>query len=1382
MEVFTKKRDENLNEPPVIPVKPTTGSAPRQPPLLENSSDYTVWKFKVVAYLRKVPASEQFDYLVSYLSDEATKRAIVNGFAADNTLAQNWKILDDCFSTPVDPQQAAIRFLSRHQTPGENPMDYFNSLQQMAVQAFPCLDATGRDELIKSRFVEGLLSSTLKEHCLLNPPTDINSLKRVTFRFMAAEQLKSPLDMHQPTAMAVMQPTKASRPLNPQRISNVTRSSHWNSSRRQFNPTEKKWRPTNSYHGRQSECPYCRRFGKNAKKCGHNRFGNTSKPYIFHLSSYANHVRPITIKARVQGIDIEVLLDTGASVSLIKSEFLGRLNRKVQQTRHPSTLLTASGDPLKVNSKVWLDLMIDRHSFRHGFLVCPTLTWDMILGVDFMLEHKACIFMDSLEAKFGETKIRLHHTNTPFKVVSYVGISDLVRQVNDKRTLKEKDRHATIAVLQQFSSVFEESISGNRTSTVQHTICTGDHRPLRQPPRRVPVHYQPQLDTMIKDMLDKNIIVPSSSPWASPIVLVKKKDSSLRLCIDYRRLNAITKRDSFPLPRIDAILDALSGACWFSTLDLASGYWQVEVRPQDRKKTAFVVPNGLYEFQVMPFGLTNAPATFQRLMQTVLQDIVPHKCLIYLDDIIVYGSTPEQHNANLKAVLHRLQQHNLKVKPSKCRLLQKEVVFLGHRITADGVGTDKEKTRVIVNWPQPKSPEDVRSFLGLASYYRRFVRDFASLAAPLHRLTHKGRKFLWTTECQQAFDVLKTRLSSPPILAVPDTSVSGGEFILDTDASSSAIGAVLSQVAPDGQERVIAYASRRLDKSETRYSTTRREMLALVKFLQHFRHYLLGKPFRVRTDHRALQWLRSFREPEGQVARWQERLQEFDFTCEYRPGSRHTNADALSRIPQTAGTVNAVLSTAVEIDWPSLQAADPDMQIIYQRQLQGNHKPSMKELKDQSLTTRRICTKWSNLKLYGDTLFLINEARQPLLVVPRIKVESIVEQVHRELGHAGERRTEYAVRQRFWWPSMHEDVVQICKNCNTCYRFKSPRQTSRAPLTPMVTTGPHQRVGIDIMGPLTTTKKGNRYILVMVDYFTKWCEAVPLPQQDALTVARAFIDHWVSRYGAPFSLHSDQGPAFESRLIAEICQLLGIRKTRTTAYHPEGNGLVERTNRSIKAILQAFVSRSSQELWDDVLPQCLLAYRTSVHGSTGFSPAILLFGHELRLPVEIQTPLLPCEEQEHVPYIRTLRNRLADAYRLVSSNLRKASEHQKDLYDRRVHGPVYKVGDRVWLRRPMASSGSCSKFHQPWQGPFEIVLIRSPTTFVLRNLQRPQDDVMIVHYNQIKPDKMTVSSDTQFANPPPATTFYEVPSEGGTAYPCPRPGTEDSAYLREGAV
>ncbi|CAH8583579.1 unnamed protein product [Schistosoma haematobium] len=1371
MVVFMSKDDE----PPAIPGKLTVNTTPRQPPLLGVSSDYDIWKIKVMTCLHRVPTSEHFDYLLSYLDDEAAKRATANGFTTCNSPSQNWKILDECFSLKVDTQQSAIQFLSRHQKPHESPIDYLHSLQQIATQAFPSLDILGREEITRSRFIEGLLPGALREHLLRVPPADTADLKRTALRFLTAERLSVPLATYRPTVMTIDEATEPNRQDSFQSAAAIREFYDRNSRRGQPTSTWNGRSSRDNYRGQQTECFYCRRFGKNAKKCGHNRVKNRGKQCRLHISScYVKHLCPVTIKGRVQSTEINILLDTGASVSLIKEDLLQKLNHSTQRKQCSSTLITASGEPLKACSKIGLELTIDKKPFQHEFWVCPTLTWDMILGVDFMLKYQVSIHMNK-SASIGGVVVQIQHHEIPTKSVAQVGISEIVRQVQDNKIISEKDRRATTDVLQQFSSVFSENISGNRTTTVQHSILTGDHIPLRQPLHRVPVHYQPQLESMIKDMLEKKIIVPSSSPWASPIVLVKKKDSSLRLCVDFRRLNAITKRDSFPLPRIDATLDAMKGARWFSTLDLASRYWQVEVRPQDRKKTAFTVPNGLYEFQVMPFGLTNAPATFQRLMQTVLQGLVPHQCLIYLDDIIVYGRTPEQHNANLKAVLQRIKQHNLKVKPSKCRLLQKEVLFLGHRITEDGVATDQGKTSAIINWPQPKSAEDVRSFLGLASYYRRFVRDFASLAAPLHRLTHKGRTFLWTTECQQAFSTLKPCLAAPPILAFPDTSTKAGEFILDTDASSSAIGAVLSQIALDGQERVIAYASRRLDKRETRYSTTRREMLALVKFSQHFRHYLLGRPFRVRTDHRALQWLRSFREPEGQVARWQERLQEFDFTCEYRPGSRHTNADSLSRIPYSPDTISAVLSTAPEIDWPSLQAEDPDLRFIYQRQLHGNNKPSMTELKDHSLATRRLCAKWGSLRLYEDTLFIVSESKQPLLIVPRIQVQNIMDQVHRELGHSGKRKTEHAICGRFWWPSIHEDVAEFCKNCSTCYAIKSPRQIPRAPLVPMTTEGPPQRVGIDIMGPLTMSKNGNRYLLVMVDYFSKWCEAVPIPQQDALTVTRAFIDHWVSRYGAPLSLHSDQGSAFESHLVAQVCRLLGIRKTHTTAYHPEGNGLVERTNRTIKALLQSFINKSSTECWDDVIPQCLLAYRSSVHGSTGFSPATLLFGHELRLPVELQIPLLPCEVQDHVVYIRNLRSRLADAYRLVKINLQNASKHQKDVYDRKTNGPVYKPGDRVWLHRPLAPPGTCSKLHHPWQGPYEVVFMRSPTTFVLRNLQRPQDDVITVHYNQLKPDKTTVHLDTPFVKPPTAVSHYEVPPEGGVAYPCPAPGTEDSA-------
>ena len=377
------------------------------------------------------------------------------------------------------------------------------------------------------------------------------------------------------------------------------------------------------------------------------------------------------------------------------------------------------------------------------------------------------------------------------------------------------------------------------------------------------------------------------------IVLVSKKDGSTRFCVDFRKVNSITTKDAYLLPRVDDTLDALTGSQWFSTLDLISGYWQVEVDPADREKTAFCTTEGLFEFTVMPFGLCNAPATFQRLMDTALAGEW-RRSVVYLDDIIIPGKTFHEHLSNLVIVFERLRKAGLKLQPSKCAFCRKQVAFLGHILSTDGIATDPAKTEKVAKWREPTSRREVQQFLGLANYYRRFVQDFAKIAKPLHRLTEKTARFVWTQECQKAFEELRSRLVSAPILAFPDYEK---EFIVDTDASNDGIGAVLSQIQEDGNEKVIAYASRVLSKPERQYCVTRRELLAVVTFLKHFRHYLLGRRFTVRTDHGSLTWLQNFREPEGQLARWIERLQQYNFTIIHRPGRSHGNAYAMSCLP-----------------------------------------------------------------------------------------------------------------------------------------------------------------------------------------------------------------------------------------------------------------------------------------------------------------------------------------------------------------------------------------------------------------------------------------------------------------------------------------------------
>ncbi|GFS75321.1 retrovirus-related Pol polyprotein from transposon 17.6 [Trichonephila clavipes] len=401
---------------------------------------------------------------------------------------------------------------------------------------------------------------------------------------------------------------------------------------------------------------------------------------------------------------------------------------------------------------------------------------------------------------------------------------DLVKNLLQNIDLDKKQRCAAGELTTEFQSVFSRTSEDvGRTRLTKHRIDTGEHPPIKQHPRRLPFAKQGEVKNIIKDMKDNDVIEPSSSPWASPIVLVRKKDGSTRFCVDYCRLNDVTKKDSHPLPRIDDTLDTLAGNTWFSTLDLKSGYWQVELHPDDKDKTAFTTGKGLWQFKVMPFGLCNAPATFKRLMETVLGGLSYEAYLVYLDDIIIVGRSFEEHLKNIRHVLQKLKEANLKLSPSKCHLFRREVTYLGHIISAESVRTDPDKISAMKDWNCPTDVHQLRSFLGLCTYYRKFVKNFSTIARPLHKLTKAKQKFIWTVDCNNAFNKLKDALTSAPVLAYPEI---GKQFILDTDASHESIGAVLPQEI-DGQERVIAFFSKCLSKPERNYCVTRKELLAI---------------------------------------------------------------------------------------------------------------------------------------------------------------------------------------------------------------------------------------------------------------------------------------------------------------------------------------------------------------------------------------------------------------------------------------------------------------------------------------------------------------------------------------------------------------------------
>ena len=879
--------------------------------------------------------------------------------------------------------------------------------------------------------------------------------------------------------------------------------------------------------------------------------------------------------------------------------------------------------------------------------------------------------------------------------------------------LTESQQKQLKQLINEYRDVFALSPEElGRTNWVQHTIDTGEAAPIRMRPYRVPEAQKEKIEKCIDDMLDQGVIRPSTSPWASPVVLVKKPDGSDRFCADLRRVNAITKKDSYPLPRIAESLDALAGTQYFSSMDLMSGYWQIEMDPESREKTAFVTHAGLFEFNVMPFGLCNAPSCFQRLMECVLRGLNWRIALIYLDDVLVYSRTFDEHLQHLRLVFDRFREAGLKLKPKKCFFGQKHVKFLGHVISPEGVQPDPAKIEAIKKYPVPRKVKDVRAFLGLANYYRKFVKDFAKIAGPLHELTKKGLKFQWTNECQAAFDLLKTALTQAPILAYPDFTL---PFDLYIDASDDALGMVLGQIQ-NGREVVIAYSGRKLLPAEKNYSVTEREALAAVAGVKYFQPYLYSRKFTIYTDHNAVRWLMNIREPTGRLARWALLLQQYDFEIVHRSGKSNGNADALSR--REYDSVLAALDTSgVQTDRiKDLQRKDPALADIIEYL-------EFEDLPEDSKAAKKLLYTIEQYYLDPDGIlchiWIPGGKRVPTprsqLVVPSSLRHEVLINAH-DLptgGHLRVNKTYAKLRDRYFWPKMYMDVQHWCLSCEHCAMKKSPKQRQTAPLLPIPVEAPFEKVSCDISGPWPVTHNNNRYILVFVDMCTKWTEAFAIPNIEAKTVAEIFVNEIVSRHGAPRVLLSDRGSNFLSSLFREVCFLINTEKIFTSGYRPQTNGLVERFNGTLAQSLSMYVS-SNQKDWDEHLNSVLFAYRVSPSEVTGESPFYMLYGREPLLPMD--TALLPPREMS--PLVAEHRARVVEhverVRRIAAENTQRAQQKMKELHDLQAVPPPFALGDKVWVYTPKNRKGLSKKLAHNYHSPYRIVEFLSPVHCVLR--------------------------------------------------------------------
>lgn len=928
---------------------------------------------------------------------------------------------------------------------------------------------------------------------------------------------------------------------------------------------------------------------------------------------------------------------------------------------------------------------------------------------------------------------------------------------------------------------------------VEHEIKTGDALPVKQPPRRVPLAYADKEKAAIEELKAKGVIRESVSPWASPIVLVSKKDGTVRPCVDYRKVNELVKPDGFPLPRIQDCLDAVAGSRFFSTFDLTSGYFQIPLKEEDIPKSAFVCKYGHFEMKRMPFGLNNAASTFQRTMELALQELQWLTCLIYIDDIIVFGKDLDEHIARVEQVLERIRLAGLKLKPVKCEMLQTEVGFLGHVVSGAGVKPSPTNIAKIVDWPKPRNAKQVKQFVAMGSYYRRYIKDFASMVRPMVDLTKKGKKFLWNDACDEAFEKLKQALISADVMGYPVND--GGMFILDVDASDVGIGGVLHQVQ-EGRERVIAYASRALNKAESNYCITEKELLAVRFFVEYFRQYLLGRRFLVRSDHQSLVWLFRLKEPRGKIARWIEILSQYDFSIEYRAGNKQGHCDALSRCenprececpnqdmnePLKCGpckkcvkraqdmfhmglfpaltegkaedtsderegpkseekvvreakeaepqpgqsnqpdenprlTRQSVLYTPWANGWTTaelqtLQFEDPDIGPILQAKLTGE-KPGNKEMVCKSPACRHYWILWDLLTVHQGLLFKkflkkdgTGEYQQ--FVVPRVLKKDILFQMHDSVisGHLGCKKTKEKTIQRFYWYSMKEDITLYIQKCDTCEANKKPMVVPRAPLGSLRSGAPGDFLATDFMGPLPVTDRGNRYILLVTDHFTKYVEIIPVPDMTAEVCASKILNEVISRWGCPLIIHSDQGRTYESKVFSEMCRMLEVKKSRTSPRNPKGNGQSERFNRTLLRMIKAYL-RGEQKDWDLYLGCLAGAYRSTPNESTKITPNLLMMGREVRLPAELVFGSLGTYHNQEVTsygdYVDSLRERMQHAHDVARKHLDSASKRSREIYDNKVLQNKYQIGDAVWSLLEARKLGVNPKLEPTYEGPFLV--------------------------------------------------------------------------------
>ena len=928
-----------------------------------------------------------------------------------------------------------------------------------------------------------------------------------------------------------------------------------------------------------------------------------------------------------------------------------------------------------------------------------------------------------------------------------------------KHTKVRKKLRSLIYKYQDVFTISEESSVGHTDLMEAHLRVQPGTEPVMQKRRQFNPGLERDLAAQVDKWLREGVVSPSESPWSNPLVPVRKRDNTIRWAVDFRLLNKHIIKDSYPLPRIDHLINRCAGAQVYSSLDASQAYFTIPLSAESRAYTAFQTNEGLFEFNKLPFGISTAVSIYSRFIATVLNPLGSKGLSVYLDDILIFSSDMEGHLSRLEEVLAAHRKAGIKLKASKCQLFVQKVTYLGHELTPEGVGMVEEYVQRVMDWPVPTTPKELSRFLGFVSYYRSFIRDFSLLTEEMSAQKRK-KKLEWTPIMDEKFVKLKEAFREAPVRAGPDFE-SDQPFLLTTDYSGGALSAILSQ-EQGGQERLIAASGRKTTKGEKNYPSWRGELAALVYGARKFHHILSYKPFVVYTDSAALKHLSTLKPTAGILSRWYEELANLDFEVIHRKGKDNLNADALSRathLPppdeeeerEQGEWIGHLTAEDLELEGthPGQDVQQLSRELLLEAQgedeilrkvrgwLSAGKLPSKEEIRGEELAVHRYRQIAGSIKITEDGLLVLETGDLPvvgkkqLILVPDSLRSTVFHYVHRHrtAGHYGLQATRARLLRNFYYPNIMTDLGNRIKLCQECLGKVTKETDKQGVHKPLRHGYPLQCVAIDLVGPLEGGNHGFNYILTVEDLWTRYVQAYPLKSKHTMEVARTLMERFVASFGCPSALHSDQGKEFTSHVMQHLMKELQVEKTVTPPYNPRSNGKLERFHRDLGAFMRTTLVREDPG-WVMYLPALVLAHNSKQHSSTGLTPMLAFLGREARLPLDLIIEL-PRNEPPDLPgQVRMMLDRYRKVYKYVRAKGDAVIRRNSQQYAGKKL--TFQPGALCWYLSPRKVEGKSLKITNRWVGPVEVVEQRAEVLVAIRNPSSPKR-VVVVHTGRLRP-------------------------------------------------